>query len=388
MWKKCLVGKVIIPYQCAAQKRPAGGTSRYPAAKHGIGRMRLPVTSGTRPLRVVQWATGTVGAFALRAIIDHPDLELVGVRVYSPAKVGKDAGDLCGYPQTGIVATSDIEAILAAKPDCVVYMPESTDLADVCRLLESGVNVVTTRIEFFNPGMIDPEIRDAIEAACDKGQSSVHASGSSPGFITEALPLVLLSLSRRFDFLGIEEYADCLAGCSEEMLTELMGFGETPETFARRHCPEHIVFEYSLGLLAEAVGMPVDHFETTVEPAYCKTDVPVHKSTIAAGTVGAMRVSITGSRQGKPLLRFRSNWFVTMDIEPAWDLRSDGWKVSVEGDTPINMTIDLPMPMEETMRASGRYTAHRPINAVPAVCAARPGIITTADLGQVIARFA
>lgn len=92
-------------------------------------------------LRVVQWATGTVGRSAMRAIIEHPDLELVGVKVYSGNKAGLDAGDLCGLPPTGIKATRDIGDILALKPDCVVYMPESTDMDDVCRILECGANI-------------------------------------------------------------------------------------------------------------------------------------------------------------------------------------------------------------------------------------------------------
>ncbi|WP_317929475.1 hypothetical protein [Halioxenophilus sp. WMMB6] len=336
------------------------------------------------PLRVVQWATGTVGLFTLRAIIDHPQLQLVGGKVYSDNKVGRDLGELCGYPKIGERATKEIASIVALKPDCVVYVPEATDFDDVCMLLENGINIVTTRVEFFNPTMMDPLVRARVEAACSRGQASIHATGSSPGFITEALPFVLTTLCRRLDLLTIDEFANCLAGCSEEMLTELMGFGDTPEQFAKRHCPEHIVFEYSLGHFAEAIGLPVDNFETVVEPAFCRQPIELHKSTIAAGTVGAQRVAITGYRLGKPLVVFRSNWFVTKDVEPTWALEDDGWRVTIDGDTPMRMTIELPMPQEDGVRASARYTAHRPVNAIPSVCAAPPGIIATAELSPVI----
>lgn len=340
-----------------------------------------------RPIRVVQWATGTVGAFALRGVIGHPDMELVGVRVYSAAKEGKDAGELCGLPATGVKATRNVEAILALKPDCVIYMPESTDADDVCRLLENGINIVTTRADFFNPDMMDAALRGRVEAACSAGSASIHATGSSPGFITEALPLVVTSLVRRLDFLAIEEYANCLEGCSEEMLLEVMGFGDMPEAFASRHTPDHMVFEHSLGLVAAALGMPLERFEYEVEGAVCRSDTKLHKSTIPAGSIGGQRVSITGFHGGKPLMRFRSNWFVTMDLEPAWDLRGDGWRFTVEGDTPVDMLIDLPMPIEKEMRASGRYTAHRPVNAIPYVVAAPPGIIPTTKLPEVIAKL-
>jgi hypothetical protein len=297
------------------------------------------VTHITKRFRVVQWATGTVGASAMRAVINHPHLELVGVKVYSEAKAGKDAGDLCGLPASGVIATRNLEAILALEPDCVLYMPESTDAGDVCRLLENGANIVTTRAEFFNPAKMNPALRARVETACLKGNSSIHATGSSPGFITEALPIVLTSLARRLDFLLIDEFANCIDGCSEEMLLNIMGFGETPEVFSRRqHADRDKVFEDSLSVLGDALGTPIESFTLTTEFALARSPTRLHSTTIAAGTVGGQRVVVTGLRQGKPLLSFRSNWFVTTDLEPHWDLRADGWRVLVEGDTPFDIS--------------------------------------------------
>jgi len=324
-------------------------------------------------LRVAQWATGTVGAYAMRAVIQHPHLELVAAHVYNPAKEGRDAGELCGVAPVGVKATRNRDAIVAARPDCVLYMPESTAADDVCALLAAGINIVTTRAEFFNPAMMDAALRARVEAACAAGGASIHATGSSPGFITEALPIVLASLSRRLDFLGIDEFANCLTGCSQEMLLEVMGFGETPEVFAKRDiAARDEVFEHSFAMLASAIGLPLDRFETSTEVATCRNPVKLHTATIPAGSVGAQRVAVTGLRDGRPLMRFRSNWFVTTDLEPAWDLRGDGWRVVVEGDSPIDMTINLPMPPEPGFMASARYTAHRPVNAIAALCAAPP----------------
>ena len=50
----------------------------------------------TNPTRVVVWSTGGVGSIAIDAIRRRPDLELVGVWVHSPDKVGRDAGELAG----------------------------------------------------------------------------------------------------------------------------------------------------------------------------------------------------------------------------------------------------------------------------------------------------
>ena len=122
-----------------------------------------------RTLRVVQWATGNIGARALRAVIEHPGLTLVGVYVHSHDKAGKDAGELCGLAPVGITATNDIEAIIALRADCVLYMQQWCNFDDICRLLAAGSNIVTTRVEFHNPRMLDPAIRERVEAACREG---------------------------------------------------------------------------------------------------------------------------------------------------------------------------------------------------------------------------
>lgn len=138
--------------------------------------------------RMVQWATGTIGARSLRAVIQHPGLALAGVSVHSPAKEGRDAGELCGTAPTGVKATHDIERVLALGADCVLYMPLACDVDEVCRPLESGADVVTTRGEFHHPGSMDPVMRRRVEEDCARGGTSMHSTGSSPGFITEAVP--------------------------------------------------------------------------------------------------------------------------------------------------------------------------------------------------------
>jgi 4-hydroxy-tetrahydrodipicolinate reductase len=267
-------------------------------------------------------------------------------------------------------------------------MPERTDVDDVCQLLGHGINIVTTRAEFFNPARMDQVLRERLEAACRSGGVSIHATGSSPGFITEAVPIVLTSIARRLDLLLIDEFAYCTDGCSEEMLLNIMGFGETPAVFSKRKLADRDkVFEDSLGMLGDAIGMPLERFAVTSEFALTRTPTRLHQTTIGAATVGGQRVVVTGFHQGKPLLRFRSNWFVTTDLEPHWDLRPDGWRVLVEGDTPLDVSISFPIPGEERRITLPGLTAHRPVNVIPYVCAAKPGIVTTADLPQIIARL-
>jgi 4-hydroxy-tetrahydrodipicolinate reductase len=339
--------------------------------------------------RVVQWATGNIGTRSLRAVIEHPDLELVGVYVHSEAKAGRDAGALCGLEPTEVNATRDLEEILALKPDCVVYMADRADMDALCRLLESGANVVSTRSEFHRPARLDADVRERIEAACARGGSSLYSTGSSPGFITEALPLVLLSLQRKLDHLIIEEFADMSSRHSPEMIFDLMGFGRDPEHFDPRGVEQHggASFAGSLETLADAVSLPLEEVVAHGAAAVARRTVEVAAGKVEAGTIAAQRLEVTGMHRARPLLTFRANWYLTKDVDPAWDLRETGWHVLVAGDAPLDIDIRFPVPSDEWAATSPGLTAHRPVNAVPFVCAAEPGIRTTVDLPQIVPTF-
>jgi len=338
------------------------------------------------PYRVVQWATGTIGARSLRAVVEHPALTLAGAYVHTPDKAGRDAGELCGTGPTGVTTTRDIESVLAVGADCVLYMPLGCDLDEVCRLLESGANVVTTRGEFHHPGSMDPLVRKRVEAACGRGGTSIHSTGSSPGFITEAVPLVLTSIARRLDSPAIDEFADLSRRPSPELLFGIMGFGRAPAEFDEsRLTHARTSFGPSLRLVADALSLPLDSLEASGELATARHRILIAAGELAPGTVAAQRLTVTGVHAGRPLLRFSATWYCTTDLEPAWDLGDTGWHISVEGDAPLDIGMRLPVPLDRMAEVSPSYTANRSVNAVPFVCAAAPGIRTTLDLPQITA---
>ena len=248
--------------------------------------------------------------------------------------------------------------------------------------------MVTTRGEFHHPASIDAAVRARVEQACGAGRTSIHSTGSSPGFITEAVPLVLTSIQRRLDRLMIDEYANLSKRNSPTLLFELMGFGVAPEDFDRRRWAHGAAaFGPTLRVLAEAVGLPLDSVESTGEIAVARETTRIAAGEIKAGTVAGQRMIVTGIRNGQTLLTFRANWFCTEDLVPAWDLRATGWRLTVAGDAPLDVEIRLDVPLEHMGELSPGFTAHRAVNAVPVVCAAEPGIRTTADLQQVVANL-
>ena len=338
--------------------------------------------------RVVQWATGNIGSRSLRAVIEHPRLELAGVYVHSPAKAGLDAGELCGLGPTGVSATGDLADVLALAPDCVLYMPQGCDFDEVCRLLEAGIDVVTTRGEFHHAASLDPAVRERVESACERGGSSIHSTGSSPGFISEAVPLVLTSIQRRLDHLQIDEYADLSQRDSPELLFDLMGYGRDPSSFDDgRWVHGAQSFGPSLRLVGEALGLPLDAVTSSGQVACATHDVEIAAGTIPAGTVAAQQLIVDGRRDGRPLLSFRATWYCATELDPPLDLRPTGWRVTVDGDAPLVVEMPFPIPLERMGETTPGYTAHRAVNAVPYVCDAPPGIRTTVDLPQVIARL-
>lgn len=349
----------------------------------------MTVRTDARPhYRVVQWASGNIGSRALRAVLEHPDLTLTGLYAHTPDKAGRDAGELCGLGPTGVIATHDIDEIVALGADCVLYMPRACDMDEVCRLLASGANVVTTRGEFHRAASLDPAVRERVEAACESGKSSIHSTGSSPGFITEALPLALSSIQRRLDGLTIEEFADLSQRDSPGLLFDVMGFGKPPAEYdERRLSVVRDSFGPSLHMVADALSIPLDSVEAEGEVATAPRPVHIAAGTLRPGTVAAQRITVSGLRGGRPLLRFRATWYCATDLDRAWDVRATGWHVTVDGDAPLDIDLRFPVPLDRMAAMSPSYTANRAVNAVPILCEASPGIRSTADLPHIVARL-
>ncbi|HVN51185.1 MAG TPA: hypothetical protein VMT43_07125, partial [Acidimicrobiales bacterium] len=175
---------------------------------------------------------------------------------------------------------------------------------------------------------------------------------------------------------------------SPELLFDLMGYGRDPSSFDDgRWVHGASSFGPSLRLVAEALGLPLDSVEASGRVAAAARTVEIAAGTLPAGTVAAQQLVVDGMRDGRPLLSFRATWYCTTDLEPAWDLRPTGWRIDVDGDAPLVVEMPFPVPLERMGETTPGYTAHRAVNAVPSVCDAPPGIRTTVDLPQIIARF-
>jgi hypothetical protein len=341
-------------------------------------------------LRVIAWGAGAVGSEIVTTILDHrPDIEIVGARVYSPAKDGADVGTLVGRDPSGVAATTDSAKILALQADCVLYTPRRTSIDEVCAILSSGKNVVTTAF-LFHPRRVDAADRDRVAAACDAGGSSVHGSGLNPGNLSGVLPLALSGMSRTIEKITLQERADWSVYESTSITFDNMAFGQPVEDVSPS-ANEFLAFNSGLfteqvWFLADALHAGIDEVTATVEAIPAEQDHQIFDHLLRAGTTAGQRWIWTGRRAGKPLIEIEALWTVGGEYPGHWPTPEHGWTLTIEGDPSMRAhflalaSFTRAATMAEHVRAASVATAMQVLNAVRAVCTAPPGFATTASL--------
>jgi hypothetical protein len=332
-------------------------------------------------LRVIQWTTGKVGKLSLRGVLDDPRLELVGVFAYSDSKAGTDAGTLCGRPATGITATNDIDALLALQADIVLYTPFEANLDQAIRLLESGLDVVSTNL-FLNVGGIQGDVRERLESACQQGGSSLYITGINPGWIN-SIVTAITAICRNVDYVGTTESADCSVYESVETWT-LLGIGEpggtTPELLERAE-KWLILFRDVVVRIGAALGIAYDDIEFFCEYATAAQDVDLGWFKMDKGTNAALRGGWNGKLGGKTVIQMKVVWYLTKQLAEGWDIDDDQYHLEIRGDPSVDVKMRVTPPEHWANHDWDTMTAMPAVNALFQIHAARPGILGLRDVG-------
>ncbi len=346
------------------------------------------------PLRVVQWATGGVGRAAIQAIASHPELELVGVWVHDADKIGRDAGEICGIEPLGVRAQHDVEKLLSVPADCVLYAPFMARRPELERILGAGRNVVTP-LNWFYRGHRD---WSDLEALCRRAGVSLHGTGIHPGGITERFPLMISALSRAVTHVRAEEWSDLRSYAAPHVVSEIMLFGKSPEEARRSPMLGFLAdgFCQSIDMVADALGFDLDpEKRTTHEVSAAVRPIESPIGVIQPGRVAAQRFCWEGLVRGRPVISVRTNWFMgESGFESGWSFGPEGerFEVAVTGDPSSRVTFRGWHP--ESVEAGRRRnpgivaTAVHAVSAIPAVCAAEPGIRSYLELPLVAGRAA
>ncbi|WP_157250705.1 dihydrodipicolinate reductase [Nonomuraea typhae] len=340
-------------------------------------------------IRVVQWATGAVGRYALRSVLNRPELELAGVLVYDPDKTGKDAGELVALPHTGVICTDDVERILATEADCVLHMPlpasyfgidHSADLEAICALLASGKNVITTT-GFVYPKSYGPGVVERIEQACAEGGSSLHGTGVNPGFMSDFLPLALSGLSSRVDHIYVRESSDFRGHPSRQIVVDLIGFTRSAKDYTASVRPyrnfQRALFAESAQLVADALGVELDEVAESDEFELATEEFEIAAGVVRPGTVCASRWVFSGLVRGRPFMTIEVVYKADAAQAPRWP--DPGFSIHIEGVPQMTVVV------EEVSHGLAAAAAHA-VNSIPAVVSAEPGIRTLLDLPLPTAR--
>jgi 4-hydroxy-tetrahydrodipicolinate reductase len=346
--------------------------------------------------RVIQWSTGNVGKLALRGIINHPDLELAGLLVHSEEKADRDAGELCGEGPVGVRATTDVDAILRTDADCVSYtatadLRPQEAVADMCRILESGLNVVSSSVvPLVYPPAADASLREPLEAACKAGNSTFFTSGIDPGFGNEFFPLSLTAISERVDSVRVMEILNYDTYDQPTVLFDTMGFGQPMDHTPMLLIPGVLTFAWGpvVAMIAAGLGVELDeiiesHEKWPAEQRYDTAAGPVEE-----GTMAGLRFELVGVKDGREVIAVEHVTRMDDRTAPDWPQPTgEGcYRVLIEGQPRIRCNLELLGENGDHNEGGLVATAMRILNAIPAVCDAPAGMLSMLDLPLVTGR--
>lgn len=345
-------------------------------------------------LRVVEWSTGTVGRHAIAGIDAHPDLELVGVWVSDPAKVGKDAGELAGLGRDlGVLATDDRAALLALAPDAIVHTAMTDDrifeaIDDLISFVEAGVNVVSSGpvVLQFPLGILDQKLLDRIAAAGAAGGASLHVNGIDPGFANDVLALSMTSLSQRIDEVRCLEIADYSTYYQPVVMRDIFGFGQPMDATPLLLLPGVLAMGWGsvVRQLAAGLGLALDEpLIERHERVAADRDHSTVSVEIPEGTMAALHFEVVGQVAGVDRIVLEHYTRTHPEQCPQWPSPVDGdgcYRITISGEP--QMSVEFAHHGENgDHNVSGMIvTAMRLVNSVAAVVDARPGLVTALDL--------
>ena len=342
---------------------------------------------------VIQFSTGNVGRHALRLIIERPDLRLVGMHAHAADKVGRDAAELCGLDQpTGILATDDIDALVALEADCVVYtsqaeMRPQQAIEEISRFLRAGTNVVgTSMVWLVAPHQADAWMREPLAKACQIGGTSLYINGVDPGFSGDSLVYTALTLAGRATAVTVSEICDYGSYDDAEFTGVSFGFGTTPDHTPIMFAPGVLASLWGgqVRSLADVLDVTLDEVRERHESWVTPEQIECTMMTVPPGHVAAVRFAVEGIRDGQPVITMEHVNRLTAAAAPHWPTPPDGrpgvHRVVVRGNPGVEINTHLGLDGVDHNQGGVISTAARAVNAIHDVCAAPPGLMAVKDL--------
>jgi len=341
------------------------------------------------PYRLIVQGTGFVGRMVIREIAAHPDFELVGCVVNDPAKDGRDAGEIAGIAPLGVRATTDADAALRVPAHALAHFGPTAahaarNLEDLTRALRAGVNVVSTAMTpLVYPKACPPTMTEPLEKACREGGASFFTTGIDPGFANDLFPLTLIGLCGRVDRVRVQEILDYSTYSGDY---SPMGLGDPMEHQALLENPKVLVYSWghTVPMIADAIGAKLETIDTVWEKWEAPERIVFPHGAIEPGCCAAVRFEIRGWVGGEPRIVVEHTNRITNAAAPDWPRarieENDAYRVTIEGSPDVVQETAFRGAGGDPNAGGCLATGMRAVNAVPAMCAAPPGLLSALDL--------
>ncbi len=336
--------------------------------------------------RVIIWGLGHVGRYAVKMIQQKKTLELVGAIDVDPKKIGKDAGDVFGFPETGVIVSDDVDAVLGLDADVVLlYVPDMRDEGDnrptgftggakmICRALSAKKNVLTT-LGIYHVHKTAPKLHEMIEQCALENGVSYFQQGIFPGLYSPYLAVVLSSMAGRVDSVAVTGGQD--DAYNNAPWVQYFGYGKDPETFDLGVLKDIITSYYGPTTMeiADQVGLEYDEYVEDHEVFTAEVELnPRSIGKVKPGTISAHLFTMRCLKEGREVTSFNFVHKVCHKIQPNPPI-SD--KIIIEGEP--NMVLSLRGMLDSVEPFS--TSAAPSVNMIPQCVNAEPGFINALDL--------
>jgi 4-hydroxy-tetrahydrodipicolinate reductase len=329
------------------------------------------MTAASGPIKVLHFGLGPIGAGVVKQVAERKGFKIVGAVDIDPAKVGRDLGEVARLDRTlrVKVAENASKAIKSAKPDVVVLCTSSSMkkvMEQMETILKLKVPIVSTTEELAYPTKANMRYARAIHQLATKAKVAVLGTGVNPGFVMDALPIMLTGVCERVEAIRVERIQD--ARIRRLPFQQKIGAGLTREQFQRKvddGSVRHVGLAESVSMIAEALGWKVDRITDEIHPRIATETVASEFLAVDPGYVCGIVQDGIGYRDGKAI--------VTLHMEAYLGAPESYDSVDITGSPALKMKI-----------AGGVHgdiaTASIVVNSLPKILEATPGLHTMRDM--------
>lgn len=321
-------------------------------------------------IRVMFYGLGPIGAAVARQVATRKGFTLVGGIDVDPAKAGKDLGEVIGLGRRlrAAVSADATAAIRKARPDVVVLCTSSslaTVLPQIEGILKLKVPIVSTTEELAYPVGANRRRAKQVDELARRAKVAVLATGVNPGFVMDALPIMLTGVCERVDRVEVRRVQD--ARIRRLPFQRKIGSGLTPAQFRQRvkdGIVRHVGLTESVTMIAEALGWKLDEVTDSIAPVIAAEPVASEFLSVERGRVCGLIQDGIGWRDGAPLISLHMEAY--LGAPESYD------SVLIEGSPRIEQKISGGVHGDVA-------TASITVNSIPKVLHAAPGLRTMRD---------